>query len=86
MCGSPARPNTAPSESDNVEIGSESSVPGPMILIPALCAATAFAASVSKLKPNCPNASIPSTVPPNSSRTALMICTQVVAIMPPNAT
>jgi hypothetical protein len=42
--------------------------------------------SSSNEKPNWLNASTPTAVPPPSSMQALMICTQVVATMPPKVT
>ena len=48
--------------------------------------ATPLANSASKLKPNCAMTMKAMKVTPDSSRTALMICTQVVAVMPPNST
>ncbi|MCY1185694.1 hypothetical protein D9M73_264980 [compost metagenome] len=86
MCGRPAMPNTRPRDSETALIGSASRVPGPMILTPLACTATARWASSSKLKPNSLMAISTSAVPPASSRTALVICTQVVAIMPPKIT
>jgi hypothetical protein len=41
---------------------------------------------LSKLKPNWDMASTITSVPPASSMQALMICTQVVATMPPKVT
>jgi hypothetical protein len=40
----------------------------------------------SGLKPNCASTMKAMKVTPESSRQALMICTQVVAVMPPNST
>ena len=60
-------------------------------LLPPLAAiwvltSTAAANSFSKLKPYCHITISAMKVTPNSSRQALMICTQVVAVMPPNST
>ena len=83
------------------EIGSLMKPPGPMIawpaaaasagVLPALAATCAFTATAlensdSKLKPYLAMIMIAMKVTPNSSSTALMICTQVVAVMPPKST
>jgi hypothetical protein len=47
---------------------------------------TALANSASGLKPNCHITMKAMKLAPASSRQALMICTQVVAVMPPNST
>ena len=60
--------------------------PGAMMSMPLLCAATAVLNIRSKEKSNCAITSTASTVEPNKSNTALVICTQVVAIMPPKVT
>ncbi|MOA54400.1 hypothetical protein D3C78_1780100 [compost metagenome] len=61
-------------------------MPGPMICTPLACTATAWADSVSKLKPKRLRAISIRVVPPANSSTALVICTQVVASMPPKIT
>ena len=66
--------------------GSASSLPGESMFCPSLCTSMALVVRVSKLKPNCENASSMMAVPPASSMQALMICTQVVATMPPKIT
>ncbi|MNJ68904.1 hypothetical protein D3C77_651980 [compost metagenome] len=86
MCGRPAMPNTRPSDSEAALIGSASMLPGPMMALPMAWASTACAAMLSRLKSNSASAISASVVPPTSSSTALMICTQVVAIMPPKIT
>ena len=86
MCGRPAVPNISPRDRETAVTGSASREPGPIRAMPFLELATAWVVSVSKLKPNCEKASSITTVPPPSSRQALMICTQVVAIMPPKVT
>lgn len=75
--------------------------PGPMIDRPALAASsgdapplaaiavltrTPSANSAPKLKLKCHMIATAMKVTPVSSSTALMICTQVVAVMPPNST
>ncbi|MNF89849.1 hypothetical protein D3C84_723880 [compost metagenome] len=86
MCGRPAMPKTSPRDKDTALIGSASKVPGPMICTPLACTATAWAASVSKLKSKRLRAISTRVVPPARSRTALVICTHVVASMPPKIT
>ena len=101
MCGSPAVPNISAMPNEIAEIGSFTKPPGPMMALP-ICAAasgglpafaarpvltsTALAKSASGLKLNCAITAIAMNVTPDSSSTALMICTQVVAVMPPNIT
>ncbi|MOA51567.1 hypothetical protein D3C78_1747330 [compost metagenome] len=79
-------PNTRPRDSDTALIGSASIEPGPMMPLPMAWACTARPARFSRLKPNSLMAISTRVVPPASSSTALMICTQVVAIMPPKIT
>ncbi|MNG03658.1 hypothetical protein D3C84_867470 [compost metagenome] len=86
MCGNPAVPNTRPSASEISDSGSATSLLGSSIRSPSWCAATAFSNNSSKEKPNLLNARNASKVPPTSSNPALMICTQVVATMPPKVT
>ena len=86
MCGSPAVPNISASPSEIAETGSLTSAPGRMI---ALCfgdTSTALANSASTLKPNANSTMKAMKLAPPSSSAALMICTQVVASMPPNMT
>ena len=71
---------------DRAVTGSASSLPGESMLVPRRCTSMALVSSVSRLKPNCANASSMMLVPPASSMQALMICTQVVATMPPKIT
>ena len=101
MCGSPAVPNINAMPNEMAEIGSLMKPPGditdrPILVassgdLPALVAmavftSTALANSASGLKPYCANTMMAMNVTPASSRHALMICTQVVAVMPPNST
>ena len=79
-------PNISARPSEIADTGSFTSVPGFMI---AACfgeTSTAFSNSASTLKPNAYNTLKAMKLAPPSSRTALMICTQVVASMPPNVT
>ncbi len=101
MCGSPAVPNISAMPKLMAEIGSLTKLPGPMIDCP-ICAATSavlpsFSARsvlmftapaniASGLKPKCSSTMKAMKVAPPSSRQALMICTQVVAVMPPKST
>ena len=83
------------------EIGSLMKPPGPMMARPALAAASGVAPPLaaisvrtrtpsanrrSGLKPYWAITMKPMKLTPDSSSTALMICTQVVAVMPPNST
>ena len=86
MWGRPAVPNMSPMPSEMALIGSLSSGPGARSAQPFLWAAVAFSTSVEYEKPNRLMARIITVVPPKSSRQALMICTQVVATMPPKIT
>ncbi len=101
MCGSPAVPNISAMPKLMAEIGSLMNPPGPMIEKPA-CAAwsgvmpvaraspvltsTALANIASGLKPKCHSTASAMKVAPASSSPALMICTQVVAVIPPKST
>ena len=82
-------------------MGSLMKPPGPMMDRPALAASsgvlpvlaaiwvrtsTPLANSASGLKPYCASTMMAMKVTPDSSSTALMICTQVVAVMPPKST
>ena len=75
--------------------------PGPIMLKPALAASSgvlpalvaiavftsiAFANNASGLKPYCASTMKAMKLTPAKSKQALMICTQVVAVMPPNNT
>ncbi len=101
MCGRPAVPNISAMPNEIAEIGSLMKPPGPMMARPALAASsgvlpallamaartsTPLANSASGLKPNCASTMKAMKLTPASSRQALMICTQVVAVMPPNST
>ncbi|MNG91059.1 hypothetical protein D3C79_499660 [compost metagenome] len=57
-----------------------------MIAWPLACTDTALANIASVLKPKCLSTMNAMNVVPESSITALMICTQVVASMPPKVT
>ena len=101
MCGRPAVPNINAMPKLMAEIGSLTKLPGPMIDWPSLAAISAVLPSLSArsvliltapaniasgLKPKCHSTDSAMKVAPPSSRQALMICTQVVAVMPPNST
>ncbi|MCY1445346.1 hypothetical protein D9M71_618560 [compost metagenome] len=66
--------------------GLDSKPPGAMIAWPLACTATALANIASVLKPKCLSTMKAMKLVPDSSITALMICTQVVASMPPKVT
>ena len=101
MWGRPSVPNISAMPKLMAEIGSLMKPPGPMMARPALAAAegsapllaaisertrTPSANSASGLKPYLASTMKPMKVTPASSMQALMICTQVVAVMPPNST
>ena len=101
MCGRPAVPNISAMPKLMALIGSFTKLPGPMMDCPMVAAAsavlpsfsarsvlicTACANIASGLKPKCHSTMKAMNVAPPSSRQALMICTQVVAVMPPNST
>ena len=67
-------------------IGSANKLPGTSSFGPSLWTSIARLVSVSKLKPNLLNASNMMAVPPVSNMQALIICTHVVATMPPKMT
>ncbi len=94
-------PNMSAMPNEIAETGSLTKLPGPMMawpmdaavaaVLPSLSArsvliATAPANMASGLKPKCHITDSAMNVAPPSSRPALMICTQVVAVMPPNST
>ena len=79
-------PNISAMPSEIAEIGSETSPPGAMMASPLGWVLTASANIASGLKPNRQSTMSDMKVAPASSRHALMICTQVVAFMPPKAT
>ena len=101
MCGRPAVPNISAMPNEMAEIGSLMNPPGditdspirvassgdlPAFAAIAVLTSTAWANSASGLKPYCASTMIAMKVTPASSMHALMICTQVVAVMPPNST
>ena len=86
MCGRPAVPNISAMPSEIAEIGLATAAPGSMILSCWGWTSIALAISALKSKPNCASTSSAISVAPTSSSAALMICTQVVAIMPPKVT
>ncbi|MCY1462318.1 hypothetical protein D9M71_800820 [compost metagenome] len=86
MCGRPAVPNIMPSPREIASMGFDSKPPGAMMAVPLACTEEAAANMASVLKPKCLSTMKAMKVVPESSRTALMICTQVVASMPPKVT
>ena len=86
MCGSPAVPNISAKPRENAEIGSLTRPPGLMIASPFGCTLMASENSVLTSKLTCLSTMIAMNEAPESNSTALMICTQVVASMPPNST
>ncbi len=75
--------------SEIAPIGSLTKPPGAMIFspdTPSFVTATAFSKSVSKLNPTEYITAKAINVAPERRRNAFIICTQVVASMPPNAT
>ena len=79
-------PNISAMPSEIAEIGSVTRPPGAMMATPLGCTSTAAANSASGLKPKRHSTISAMNVAPASSSTALMICTQVVASMPPKVT
>ena len=83
-------PNISARPVEIAESGVETGAPGlkigPMIASLSGCTSTALANSALGLKPNATSTRSAISVAPPSSRQALMICTQVVAIMPPKVT
>ena len=87
MCGSPAVPSTSASPSETVSSGVARNVPGPSENVDsAVVFASASLNSRIGLKPTLLSTKIDITRIPTISRTALMICTHVVASMPPKIT
>jgi hypothetical protein len=84
MCGRPAVPNISARPSEMASTGSETSRPGASTPVPYWSEAAANSAS--GLNEKRASTIIASRNAPDSSNTALMICTQVVAIIPPNNT
>ncbi|MCY1341979.1 hypothetical protein D9M69_279520 [compost metagenome] len=67
-------------------MGFDSRPPGAMMAAPLACTEVAAANIASVLKPKCLSTMKAMKLVPESSSTALMICTQVVASMPPKVT
>ncbi|GJD51944.1 hypothetical protein OPKNFCMD_4703 [Methylobacterium crusticola] len=86
MCGRPAVPKISATPRDTAETGSFTRPPGAMMAWLRGWSATARANSASRLKPKRARIRPDIRAVPDRSRTALMICTQVVARMPPKAT
>ncbi len=79
-------PNISAMPNEIADTGSLIKVPGPMMASFLAWISTDLANSASGLKLNCAITTKAMKVAPPSSITALMICTQVVAVMPPNST
>ena len=87
MCGRPAVPSTSARPSDTVSIGDARNVPGPSENVDsAVLLASASLNSSIGLKPTRSSTNSDITMMPVISSTALMICTHVVASMPPKIT
>ena len=88
MCGRPAVPSTSARPSETVSIGFGRNVPGPSENVEpsALPASSARLNSSIGLPPTLASTKIDITRMPAISRQALMICTHVVATMPPKIT
>ena len=87
MCGSPAVPSTSARPSETVSIGEDRNVPGPSENVDsAVVFASASLNSAIGLKPTVSSTNSDITKMPIISSTALMICTHVVASMPPKIT
>ena len=86
ICGSPAVPNIRAKPSEIADSGLEIKLPGSMIAVFLGCTCVASANKASGLKPNLYNTAPAINEAPINSSTALMICTQVVAFMPPKVT
>gem|GEM_PF-4530596 len=86
MCGRPAVPNISAMPNEMAEIGSLMKLPGPMMASPLACSSVALWNSCDGLKLYWASTENAMNEAPDSSSTALMICTQVVAVMPPNST
>ena len=79
-------PKIKPSPREMASTGLASKPPGAMIAVPLAWTALAWANIASVLKPKCLSTIKAMKLVPNSSITALMICTHVVASMPPKVT
>ncbi len=79
-------PNISAMPSEIAETGSATKPPGRMIASCLGCTAIARVKNSFMLKPNAASTRNAITEAPRRSRPALMICTQVVATMPPKVT
>jgi len=87
MCGRPAVPSTSAIPSERVSIGLARNVPGPRLNVDSdVVLASARLNSSIGLKPTRSSTKIDITRIAIISRTALMICTHVVASIPPKMT
>jgi hypothetical protein len=87
MCGSPAVPSTSARPSETVSIGLGRNVPGASENVDSapLFSLARLNSSIG-LKPTFARTKTDMIVMPHISSTALMICTHVVATMPPKIT
>ena len=86
MCGRPAVPMKIVRPVEITSSGDVRYVPGPRIALPSGWLSAAVSSSWAGLKLNLASTATATTVPAIISITALMICTQVVASMPPKTT
>jgi hypothetical protein len=86
MCGRPAVPNISAMPTEIAEIGSLISAPGPMMASFLAVHFDGLAEHRLGAEAELEQHHQAMKVAPPSSITALMICTQVVAVMPPNST
>jgi hypothetical protein len=86
MCGRPAVPNANATIVETVSSGVWKNCPGARKASPSLLCAGARAMTSKGFQLTRRRTSTVSTRTPAMSSTALMICTQVVAIMPPKRT
>jgi hypothetical protein len=85
MCGRPAVPSTSARPSETVSIGEARNVPGASENVLPPCSSARLNSSIG-FAPTLPSTKIDITTMPAISSTALMICTHVVATMPPKTT
>ena len=86
MCGRPAVPNISAMPSEIAEIGLATGAPGSMIASWLGMDLDRLGEERVEVEAELRSTSSAISVAPTSSRPALMICTQVVAIMPPKVT
>ena len=86
MCGRPAVPMKIVKPVEMISSGDVRYVPGPRIERPSSWLFAAVSSSCDGLKLNFASTATATTTPATISITALMICTHVVASMPPKTT